>query len=268
MRYSILTLFIIVYFSNSASAQFDDRFYFPKKSWSNIDTVKYEEVTFRMDTATLSGIILNPVNVHPLATIIYFHGAGGNVTTYVPITKPLADAGFRVFMIDMQGYGKSTGKPTHLNIAHDAQVVFDNLMLRKDISSTKVIVMGVSMGTQIATKIAKDNQDRIAALVLEGAISSFTDIAADTSPKEQQQMVRNFLKSPYAAKEDIKGINSIPKLIVHSTEDSTVPFNEGKLVYNNATNPKELWEVKGEHLDAINIYRDEYIRRLKALLNK
>jgi pimeloyl-ACP methyl ester carboxylesterase len=266
MRYFILTLFIVICFSHKTSAQFDDKFYFPKKKWNNIDTVKYEDVTFRMDTATLSGIILNPVKVHPLATIIYFHGAGGNVTTYVPIAKPLADAGFRVFMIDMQGYGKSTGKPTHLNIAHDAQVIFDNIMQRKDISSTKVIVMGVSMGTQIATKIAKDNQDRIAALILEGTISSFTDIAADTSPKEQQQMVRNFLKSPYAAKEDIKGITFVPKLFVHSTEDSTVPFKEGKLVFDNAANPKELWEVKGEHLDAINLYRDEYIRKLVSLL--
>ena len=255
-------------FSGSVLAQFDSKFYFPVKAWKDIDSVKYEAVTIKTDTATLSGIMLKPGNKHAIATILYFHGAGGNVTTYVPLVKPFVDAGFGVFMIDMQGYGKSTGKPTHLDIAHDAQVVFDSVLLRKDIDKTKVIVMGASMGTQIATKIAKDNQDRIAALVLEGTISSFTDIAADSSPKEQQAMIRNFLKSPYAAKEDIKQIKNTPKLIIHSIADSTVPYSEGKMVYDNAMEPKELWTVKGEHLDAINLYRDEYIRKLKKLVNK
>ena len=42
------------------------------------------------------------------------------------MTKPLVDAGYQVFMIDFRGYGKSTGTPTHINIASDAQVIFDN----------------------------------------------------------------------------------------------------------------------------------------------
>ena len=259
------TLFVFILFSNTANAQFDSRFYFPGKKWKNIDTVKYEELAFKTDTATLSGIVLKPAR-KPIATIIYFHGAGGNVTTYVPIAKPLADAGFQVFMVDMQGYGKSTGKPTHLNIAHDAQIVFDSITHREDVKGTKIVIMGISMGTQIATKIAKDNQDKIKALVLEGTISSFTDLAAESSPKEQQAMIRNFLKSPYSAKEDIKQIRNTPKLIIHSTEDSTVSFEEGKLVYTNAAEPKELWEVKGEHLEAINLYRDAYLKKLKALV--
>ena len=251
--------------TQQASAQFDDKFYFPKKKWDNIDSVKYEEVNFKTDTAVLSGIMLEPKTT-PLATIIYFHGAGGNVTTYVPIIKPMADAGFRVFMIDMQGYGKSTGKPSHMNIAMDAQAVMNAILQRRDVVHTKVIIMGASMGTQVATRMAKDNHGKIAALVLEGAISSFTDIAADTSPKAQQDMIRNFLKSPYSAKEDIKLTGDIPKLLIHSTEDSTVPFKEGKLVYDNAPQPKELWEVKGAHLDAINLYRAAFINKLKALV--
>ena len=264
MRASLVIIVLLSIVQN-ASGQFDDKFYFPKKKWDNIDTVKYDELTIKTDTAVLSGIILVPKG-KPLGTIIYFHGAGGNVTTYIPIVKPMADAGFRVFMIDMQGYGKSTGKPTHMDIAMDAQVVINTILQREDVVHTKIIIMGASMGTQIATKMAKDNHDRVAALVLEGAVSSFTDIAADTSPKAQQDMIRNFLKSPYSAKEDIKQTGDIPKLIIHSSEDSTVPFKEGKLVYDNAPQPKELWEVKGAHLDAINLYRAEFIDKLKKLV--
>ncbi len=260
------TVLALLFFAQNAKGQFDDKFYFPKKKWDNIDTVKYKEITFKTDTALLSGIILESKTNPPLATIIYFHGAGGNVSTYVPIVKPIADAGFRVFMVDMQGSGKSTGRPSHMNIAMDAQVVVDAILQREDMVHTKVVIMGASMGTQIATKMARDNRNRIAALVLEGTISSFSDIAADSSPKAQQEMVRSFIKSPYSAKEDIKQTGDIPKLFIHSTEDSTVPFKEGKLVYDYAPQPKEMWEVKGSHLDAINLYRTEFIDKLKGLV--
>ena len=260
---TLIFLFIVI---NTTYGQFDDKFYFPKKEWNNIDSVKYEAITFKTDTALLSGIILEPKGKQPIATIIYFHGAGGNVTTYVPIVKPIADAGFRVFMIDMQGYGRSSGKPSHMNIAADAQVVVNAILQRRDVAHTKVIIMGASMGTQVATRMAKDNHDKIAALVLEGTISSFTDIAADSSPKDQQEMIRNFLKSPYSAKEDIKQTGDIRKLLVHSSEDSTVPFAEGRSVYENAPQPKELWVIKGEHLGAIDGYRAEFIDKLKALV--
>ena len=264
MRYLFIILSVICLHYTSA-AQFDDRFYFPSKQWEPMDNVVYEEVGIRTDTAVLDGIMLNPIGT-PVATILYFHGAGGNVTSYVPLIKPFVDSGFKVFMIDMQGYGKSTGKPTHLDIAHDAQVVFDTLLHRKDVAGRKIIVMGGSMGTQIATKIAKDNQDKVSALVLEGTISSFSDIAAESAPKEQRDVIRKFVTAPYAAKEDIKGITQMPKLIIHSTDDAAVPFEEGQLVYDNARLPKDFWVIKGEHLAAITFYRDEYIRRVKALV--
>jgi len=264
MKY--LLIFLLLICAHVVSyGQFDDRFYFPSKQWEPTTNVVYDEVSIKTDTATLDGIFLNPIG-KTVATILYFHGAGGNISSYVSLMKPFVDSGLRVFMIDMQGYGKSTGKPTHINIAHDAQVVFDSLIRRKDMTGAKLIVMGGSMGTQIATKIAKDNQDKVSALVLEGTISSFSDIAAESAPKEQRDVIRKFVTSPYAAKDDIKGITKMPKLIIHSTDDVAVPFEEGQLVYDNAQQPKELWVVKGEHLAAISLYRDEYIRKVKALV--
>lgn len=79
----------------------------------------------------------------------------GNVTTYQYITKPLVDAGFQVVMIDFRGYGKSTGKPTHLNVAADGQMLFDKFINRPDIKNTKVYIYGASLGSQIATHLAK-----------------------------------------------------------------------------------------------------------------
>ena len=45
-----------------------------------------------------------------------------------------------------------------------------------------------------------------------------------------------------------------------------MPFAEGRSVYENAPQPKELWVIKGEHLGAIDGYRAEFIDKLKALV--
>ncbi len=56
------------------------------------------------------------------------------------MVRPLVTNGYQVFMVDFRGYGKSTGTPTHLNIASDGQFVFDYLLQRHDVRSTKVII--------------------------------------------------------------------------------------------------------------------------------
>jgi pimeloyl-ACP methyl ester carboxylesterase len=70
--------------------------------------------------------------------------------------------------------------------------MFDYLLLRKDISNTKIYVYGASLGSQIATHLAKDNLSKISGLILEGGMSSFTDIAIFFKP-EYKELLRNLL---------------------------------------------------------------------------
>ena len=263
-------IFLIVFLNISTifivSAQFDDRFYFPSKEWDNIEDLKYEEMFFDIDTIRLNGIFLKPETT-PKATILFFHGTGGNVSTYIFMTKPLVDAGYQVFMIDFRGYGKSTGTPTHLNIASDAQIIFNEIIVKDEFKNLPLIIYGASMGTQIATKMAKDNQDKIAGLILDGTISSFTDIAILSVPEEQKQIVAQFVTSPYSAKNDIKEIENLPKLIIHSKKDETVPYTQGETVYNNASEPKELWIYEGEHLESVIKYPELLIQKINNLTN-
>lgn len=258
----LLVTFLTISFAN---AQFDDKFYFPVKAWKPMEGIAFEDVNIKTDTVTLNGIFLKPSG-KPKATVLFFHGAGGNVSTYTFMTKPLVDRGFQVFMIDFRGYGKSTGKPTHINVAQDGQVVFDYLVNRKDVKNTKLIVFGASLGSQIATKIAKDNQSKVNALVLEGGLSSFTDIALLYAPAEQHDMIRQYLVSPYAAKEDVKALTNMPKLIVHSKEDKEAPVVGSETIYNNATGPKEFWTFEGPHLGGMKADADTYISKIEALV--
>ena len=248
------------------SAQFDSRFYFPSKEWNNIENLNYEDLYFKIDTIKLNAILLKPETT-PKATVLFFHGSAGNVSTYTSITKSLVDAGYQVFMIDFRGYGKSTGTPTHNNIASDAQIVFNSIIKHDDIKNTRIIIYGASMGTQIATKIAKDNQSKVSGLILDGALSSFTDIALVSAPEAQKQVIAQYVISPYSAKEDIKEIINMPKLIIHSKEDKSIPFSQGETVFENASQPKEFWVYEGEHLESATKYPELLIQKINNLTN-
>ncbi|MDJ1501540.1 alpha/beta hydrolase [Xanthocytophaga agilis] len=258
--------FLFIFSITICQAQFDDKFYFPSKEWKPIADLKYEEVFLDTDTIKLNGIFVKPQK-KAKATILLFHGAGGNVSSYTYIAKPLVDKGFQVFMIDFRGYGKSTGKPTHVNILKDGQLVLDYLIKRNDVKGTKLILLGVSIGSQVATRLAKDNKNSVSALVLDSPLSSFTDIAAFYAPKEQQDVIKQYLVSPYSAKEDIASVE-VPKLIIHSKEDKEVPFEQGQVVFNAAKDPKTFWETTGKHIDAAKVAGPEYAERIEKLLSK
>lgn len=266
MKKGFFLLTVLLLISQFLKAQFDDKFYFPNKTWKPLDSsLRVEEVNLPVDSVILNGLFITPAG-SPKATILFFHGAGGNVTSYQYMIKPLVLAGFQVFMIDFRGYGKSTGKPSHINIAADGQLVLDYLLERKEVKGTKLLLFGASVGTQVAVKLARDNGAKVTALILDGTVSSFTDLAAAYAPAEQKDMIRQFLTVPYAAKTDITFIKA-PVLFVHSKEDREVPYEQVETVYNAAPAAKTLYVYSGAHLAAMKTNADEYMRHIQQLLD-
>ncbi len=259
--------FIALYLCSQLTiAQFDERFYFPKKDWLDIaDSIQYEELNIKLESGKISGLYLPP-QIEKKGNILFFHGAGGNVTTYLPMTVPLAERGFGVIMIDVRGYGKSEGKPTHIGIAEDAPEILSEIKKMKAFKNENFILYGASMGTQIATHLCSQHPEAFKLLVLDGAMLSFTDIALHSAPEEQKGVIQQYVTSPYSAKEDIEKV-SIPVLVIHSQADSAVPFQHGKILYELANEPKWIWEYEGEHLEAAQKHADELIQYLLKGLN-
>ncbi|WP_299315211.1 alpha/beta fold hydrolase [uncultured Aquimarina sp.] len=264
MRTKLITLALLLTSIITVNAQMDDKFYYPKKDLRPIEWKNYEELQFNVETDTISALILKPI-AKPKATIFYFHGAGGNLTHYLPLTQILAENNFQVVMVDFRGYGKSTGTPTHKNIAKDGQQFLEILFEREEIKGTSKIIYGISIGTQIATLLAKNNQDKIDGLILEGTMASFTDIAMHATPQYREFLEKNYI-SPYSAKEDIKSIDEIYKLFIHSKEDKDVPFTQGKVVFNNATGPKKFIEFTGAHLYGLKYKKEQIIHEINEMV--
>lgn len=264
---AIFSLVIVLFFSIPANSQMDERFYYPSSEWTEIDSVNVKTFKEKVDDDFVTAYLLSNTE-KPKATIIYFHGAGGNVSKYVPLVRPLLKDGFQLFMVDFRGYGKSTGKPTHLNIEADGQKILDFALSQKAIKNTKILICGVSMGSQIATHLAANNENRISGLILDGTIASFTDIAVSSSPPEQEEMIRNFLTSPYSAKEDIRKLTKIPVLFVHSKEDTGVPFSHYEMVAANCVTKHDVLVYTGEHLECPLVDTENYVMMINKLLDQ
>ncbi|MBP7499998.1 MAG: alpha/beta fold hydrolase [Chryseobacterium sp.] len=264
MKTSLFFSLFLILLSIFSKAQMDDKFYQPKKEMKTLEFKNIENISLPVESDTITAVVLKPESKSIKKTIIFFHGAGGNMSTYQYITKPLVENGFQVVMVDVRGYGKSTGKPTHLNVAEDGQKMFDYLLTTKDIQNTKIYLYGASLGSQVSTHLAKDNQAKISGLILDGGMSSFTDIAIRFKP-EMKDIIEKYVTSPYSAKEDVKSLNGLPKLFIYSKGDSTVPFEHGQVIYNNAPEPKQFLEFSGEHIQAMVVDKDRILKAINSL---
>ena len=261
----ILFILSAVFLVQNLSAQMDEKFYHPDKEWLNIDSLKNcRELIMFPGNDTVYSVIISP-NKAPKATIIYFHGNGGNISKWMGHVMPLVNDGFQVCMLDYRGYGKSSGTPTHLNIAHDAQMFLDTLMTMDDIKKTKLIIYGASIGSQVAAHLAKENNDKISALVLDGMMTSFTDVALLTTPKEYHEQVKQYVISPYSAKEDIMKIRNIRILFIHSEEDP-IPIDSARRIYESSDCEKLFWTYEGKHIEAPLKYPEIFIEYINKLL--
>jgi predicted alpha/beta-fold hydrolase len=261
----IFCLLLSVLFVQGLFAQMDDRFYHPDKEWIAIDLLNFQEIVFYADSDTLYSVLFQPEGT-PKATVLYFHGNGGNISKWTNHIRPLVDDGFQVCVLDYRGYGKSTGKPTHLTIARDAQMLLDTLLTREDVKHTKLIVYGASIGSQVAASLTKENNRKISALVFDGMMTSFTDVALLTSPAEYHDTIRQFVTSPYSAKEDIKEIKGVNLLFIHSKED-LIPIEGAQRMYDNSPCANKMfWIYEGKHIEAPVKYPKTFIEYMNKLL--
>jgi uncharacterized protein len=204
---------------------------------------------------TITGLLLNPIPENAVkGTILLVHGNSGNIDRWVENARYLYNHGYRILVFDYEGYGKSTGKPTHRNVVSDSELFINYLFGHYG----KILIWGISLGGNLAVNLAYRNSDKISALILEGAFTSHNAIARTKAPGILKPFVFLSVRSPYKSKNIIKKIH-IPVIISHSTEDKIVPYSMGKRLFINANEPKFFLELQGMHCYGIINNRKEYL---------
>jgi pimeloyl-ACP methyl ester carboxylesterase len=194
-------------------------------------------------------------------TIYFLHGNAGNLVYQYPLVTPFVNAGYQVFMVDYSGFGFSQGKATRKNVHQDAQDGLDYMLGRSDIKYEKLIMYGQSLGGHLSVVLAEENQEVIDGLVIEGAFSSHSDIAGSRVPI----LGRIFTREMYSAERSIPKLFK-PVLVIHSTEDQTIPIKHGKRLYSLANEPKSMYTIDQRHILGPLYYADSIDAKMRQLV--
>lgn len=189
------------------------------------------------------------------------HGWGGNMETMLPLALPLHRAGYALLFFDARSHGRSDQDSfsSMPRFAEDLDHALDWLKRQPGVDPRRVGVVGHSVGAAAAL-LAASRRDDVFAVV---------SIAAFSHP---QAMMRRLLASwhvPYVPFgwytlryvqhvighrfDDIAPINTIvrvrcPVLLVHGTEDVTVPVAEAVALHaRRGEEQGGLLLVKGSH---------------------
>jgi uncharacterized protein len=132
----------------------------------------FTEINFTMkDGKVLNGVLFKSKRTKGL--IFYLHGNGGSISSWSDVSEVYTSLGYDLFLLDYRGYGKSEGEITsEAQLHEDMQAVFKKVSSAYD--DKKVIVLGYSLGSCLAAKLAVNNQvDR---LILQAPYYSMTDM--------------------------------------------------------------------------------------------
>ncbi|HEX8503553.1 MAG TPA: alpha/beta hydrolase [Pyrinomonadaceae bacterium] len=220
-----------------------------------------EEVWFETsDGVKLYGWLFRAAARPAAATVVYFHGNGGNLSYCDWVGAELAARGFDVLLFDYRGYGRSGGEMTdERGLYRDADAAYDFLTRGRGVPAREVVLYGQSLGTAAAADVA--SRRGCGALVLESGLSSAADMAGEVIPW-LPRFVRGLTKNKLDSVSKLPRVGC-PVLVAHGDRDEIIPAAQGRKLFEAAPEPKRLRIIEGAgHNDLSNVGGGQYIDSL------
>jgi pimeloyl-ACP methyl ester carboxylesterase len=187
-----------------------------------------DELSIPVQGARLSALHLRLPQ--PKCVVFFLHGNGGSLRTWFVDTDLYRRANCDLFMIDYRGYGKSTGR-----IASEEQLHADVLAawqaMRAILPDCRAVIMGRSLGTGLAARLAAQVQP--AATILVSPYWSMTALARLHYPVLPSALLRY----PLETHRDIVDIRG-PVLLLHGDRDELIPISQSERL--QALSPRVL----------------------------
>ena len=190
--------------------------FFPQKLGKNHQfsfNQKFEEINVKTnDGISLNGLLFKADSSKGL--IFYLHGNAGSLSSWGGVAETYTDLNYDIFILDYRGYGKSEGSINgQEQLFQDVQTAYDEL--KKKYREDKIIVLGYSIGTGPAAKIASTNNPEL--VILQAPYYNMTDLMQHT-----YRIIPTFiLKYTFETNEFIKNCK-MPIVIFHGNQDRVI----------------------------------------------
>lgn len=218
--------------------------YMPNGIYQTLVQTGYNTLFEEMNSTTTDGINLHgwysPATTKE-KTIVFFHGNADSIQLLAHIAAPYINEGYGFLLTEYRGYSGIKGTPTENGLYEDAHT-FVKELLKRGTPETKLVFFGHSLGTGVATQMALE-YPKVAGLML---LSPFTSIPAMAQYQYPIFPARYVVWDRFANDEKLPKIY-VPLIIVHGTEDETVPFTQGQALFLMGNNPKIFHAVPFGH---------------------
>jgi hypothetical protein len=194
---------------------------------------------------------------NPKGVVILLSGIQNpSVTAFWGYSKMLQDNGYASLLIEMRAHGKSEGERVDLGMSEYLDVLagVNYINQSEKYEDTPIIVWGTSMGGTTAINAIGEIPD-IDGLISCSAFSSWQDVFGDNMLNMDMPSILVKMERPFVSLymgllygfdklhinpvNEIQKLGSRPALIMHSTEDSQVPY----------ASFERIMEVAGDHVE-------------------
>ena len=129
----------------------------------------------------------------PIGTLTVLAGNAQNGYDLLPFVKNFVAEGLIVYLINYPGYGKSEGKTNHKTVFASCDQIIKEVLSSSDTINN--VLLGFSLGGNLAISLAAINKDKIDGVITEGAFSSHKDIAKHFTPRPFKSIIGIVTKS-------------------------------------------------------------------------
>ena len=183
---------------------------------------------------TLRGWHIRPDNAKDVI-LVYFGGNAEHIDSVIFLSSNLPE--YEFLSLHYRGYGLSEGEPSELSLLDDASRLLKKL--HTDYPNKKIVLLGRSLGSGIAIKMAAKHPDIVNSVVLTTPYDSIENVAAR---HYKWVPVRSLLRHKFNSLQDAGNVKQ-PVTIIVGALDTYIPQEHAMHLRNALTKSDVQWCV-------------------------